>query len=204
MGRLLQLLFTKSGGKILSSKMFGLCALLLFTSAAQALPTLGNVQCTLNYNIVHEEKCHHKQVCHEEHEVVVTTTLLRNVRTLSPSIVTMNTRMFITPPMLLAMTVLLLVTRLVTAMATAIMESVRLMLVTPVVLTARSMLRRSVTRSLSKTHTKSHIRSATQSQSVIQLLLKFPTKFVLVSASPSQGQNTEWHSFTEQISLVTD
>merc|ERR1712002_121821 len=76
MGRLLQLLFTRSGGKILSSKMFGLCALLLFTSAAQALPTLGNVQCTLNYNIVHEEKCHHKQVCHEEHEVVVTTTLI--------------------------------------------------------------------------------------------------------------------------------
>merc|ERR1712029_730401 len=76
MGRLLQLLFTRSGGKTLSSKMFGLCALLLFTSVAQALPFGGDVQCTLNYNIVHEEKCHHKQVCHEEHEVVVTTTLI--------------------------------------------------------------------------------------------------------------------------------
>merc|ERR1712119_176123 len=78
MGRLLQLLFTRSGGKILSSKMFGLCALFLFTTVAHALPSHfgGNVQCTLNYNIVHEEKCHHKQECHEEYEVVVTTTLI--------------------------------------------------------------------------------------------------------------------------------
>merc|ERR1712121_404679 len=129
-----------------------------------------------------------------------TTTLCMRRSVITSRCVTRNTRMFITPAMLLATTVLLLVTRLVTAMATAIMESVKLMLVTPVVLTARSMLRRRVTRSLSKTRTKSHTRSATQSQSVIQLLLKFPTKFVLVSASPSQGQNTEWHSFTEQIS----
>ena len=58
--------------------MFGLCALLLFPSVTQAHPShsVGNVQCTLNYNIVHEEKCHHEQVCHEEHEVVVTTTLI--------------------------------------------------------------------------------------------------------------------------------
>merc|ERR1712243_253489 len=59
----------------LSIKMFRLCALLLFSSVTQALPS-GNVQCTLNYNIVHEEKCHHEQVCHEEHEVVVTTTVI--------------------------------------------------------------------------------------------------------------------------------
>merc|ERR1711931_230494 len=97
--------------------MIRLCALLLLSSATQALPsgallagphyhgahshgvvTHGahahgvvphgihplrqlppgnlNVQCTLNYNIVHEEKCHHEQVCHEEHEVVVTTTVI--------------------------------------------------------------------------------------------------------------------------------
>merc|ERR1719347_821297 len=93
--------------------MLRLCALLLLSSATQALPSGAilagphyhgahshgvvphgahshgvvphvhplrkppsgnlNVECTLNYNIVHEEKCHHK-VCHEEHEVVVSTT----------------------------------------------------------------------------------------------------------------------------------
>merc|ERR1711887_427875 len=166
MGRLLQLLFTRSGGKTLSSKMFGLCALLLFTGVAQALPFGGDVQCTLNYNIVHEEKCHHKQVCHEEHEVVVTTTLIEECE----NIVTMSTRMCTTPAMLLAMTVLLLVMRLVTAMATAIMESAKLMLVTQMAHIARNMLRRSATRSLFKTHTKSHTKNATQSLSVIPLL----------------------------------
>ena len=92
--------------------MFGLCALLLFTSVAQALPFGGDVhvQCTLNYNIVHEEKCHHKQVCHEEHEVVVTTTLIEECE----DIVTKhchnehkNVYHCTTPPMLLATTLLL-------------------------------------------------------------------------------------------------
>merc|ERR1712243_138485 len=91
--------------------MIRLCALLLLSSATQALPSGAllagphyhgahshgvvphgahahgvvphriyplrklppgnlNVECTLNYNIVHEEKCHHEQVCHEEHKAV--------------------------------------------------------------------------------------------------------------------------------------
>merc|ERR1712106_396527 len=56
--------------------MFRFCALPLFVSAAQAglIPGLThgntNTQCTLNYNIVHE------QVCHQVYEVVVTTTVI--------------------------------------------------------------------------------------------------------------------------------
>ena len=60
--------------------MFKLCAILLFSSLAQALPAPGhghgNVQCTLSYDIVHEEKCHEEEVCHEEHEIVHTTTVI--------------------------------------------------------------------------------------------------------------------------------
>merc|ERR1739838_320282 len=59
--------------------MYKLCAILLFSSLAQAMPAPKNnvhVQrptCTLSYDIVHEEKCHKEEVCHEEYEHVHTT-----------------------------------------------------------------------------------------------------------------------------------
>merc|ERR1712168_1746564 len=103
MGRLPQLLSTEQVGRIsIIIIMIRLCALLLLSSATQALPSGAilagphyhgahshgvvphgahahgvvphgiyplrklppgnlNVECTLNYNIVHEEKCHHEQ-----------------------------------------------------------------------------------------------------------------------------------------------
>eukprot|EP00091_Calanus_sinicus_P020045 TRINITY_DN527_c0_g1_i6.p1 TRINITY_DN527_c0_g1~~TRINITY_DN527_c0_g1_i6.p1 ORF type:complete len:186 (-),score=55.82 TRINITY_DN527_c0_g1_i6:70-627(-) len=64
--------------------MFKFCALFLSSSIAQAVPLAGNIvghvggntQCTLSYDIVHEEKCHPEEVCHEEYEVIVTTTVI--------------------------------------------------------------------------------------------------------------------------------
>merc|ERR1711970_109805 len=79
MGRLLQLLSKFRRWETSLSKMITLCSILLLPSLALSLPASdpsSNVQCTLTYDIVHEEKCHEEEVCHEEHEVIVTTTLV--------------------------------------------------------------------------------------------------------------------------------
>ena len=157
--------------------MFEFCAVFLFSSIAQANPlggniegrTGGNTQCTPTYDIVHEEKCHHEEVCHEEYDVVVTTTV-KNMRTSSPSIATMNTKMFTTPPMLLAMTPQLLDMKLDTAMNTAITSVMLKLLIlilevplTPVDQSVRNMLRRNAIRSQSRTPTRFPTRSVTVS-----------------------------------------
>merc|ERR1712215_110700 len=79
MGRLLQLLSKFRRWETSLSKMITLCSILLLPSLALSLPASdpsSNVQCTLTYDIVHEEKCHEEEVCHEEHEVIVTTTVV--------------------------------------------------------------------------------------------------------------------------------
>ena len=51
-------------------------------SLSNAVPFKGKSEynaetgCTLNYELIYEEKCHHEEVCHEEHEVIVTTTVV--------------------------------------------------------------------------------------------------------------------------------
>merc|ERR1711970_923699 len=79
MGRLLQLLSKFRRWETSLSKMITLCSILLLPSLALSLPASdpsSNVQCTLTYDIVHEEKCHEEEVCHEKHEVIVTTTVV--------------------------------------------------------------------------------------------------------------------------------
>merc|ERR1711915_812003 len=58
------------------SIMFRIVAVLLLSAFAQARHLSGHADCTLNYDILLEEKCHHEEVCHEEHEVIVTTTVI--------------------------------------------------------------------------------------------------------------------------------
>merc|ERR1719289_535497 len=130
--------------------MFGLCALLLFTSVAQALPFGGNVQCTLNYNIVHEEKCHHKQVCHEEHEVVVTTTLIEECEDIVTKHCHNEHKNVYHTTNVVGHDTSVVGHEVGHSYGHSYMESVKLMLVTQVVHNARSMLRRSAIRSLSK------------------------------------------------------
>ena len=56
--------------------MIRIVVVLLLSAFAQARHLSGHADCTLNYDIVIEEKCHHEEVCHEEHEVIVTTTVI--------------------------------------------------------------------------------------------------------------------------------
>merc|ERR1711974_210238 len=51
--------------------MIKLCAVLLISSLGLVHPLpaadpMTNVQCTLTYDIIHQDKCHHEEVCHEE------------------------------------------------------------------------------------------------------------------------------------------
>merc|ERR1712121_204813 len=83
MGRFLQLLLQRTGGKIFSIKMFMLCTALLFSGVAQAAPGYGHgshyheqSQCHTKYDIKLDTACqtYYDQACHEEYDVVVDTT----------------------------------------------------------------------------------------------------------------------------------
>merc|ERR1712128_307141 len=80
MGRFLQLLLPRTGGKILSKKMFKLCAALLFAGVAHAAPGHSHgsgshyheqTQCHTKYDIKLDTAC---QTYYEEYDVVVDTT----------------------------------------------------------------------------------------------------------------------------------
>merc|ERR1712212_476897 len=83
MGRFLQLLLHRTGGKIFSTKMFKLCSALLLAGVAQAAPGYGHAghyheqsQCHTKYDIKLDTACqtYYDQACHEEYDVVVDTT----------------------------------------------------------------------------------------------------------------------------------
>merc|ERR1712055_293761 len=83
MGRFLQLLLHRTGGKIFSTKMFKFCSALLLAGVAQAAPGYGHAghyheqsQCHTKYDIKLDTACqtYYDQACHEEYDVVVDTT----------------------------------------------------------------------------------------------------------------------------------
>merc|ERR1711970_1130059 len=83
MGRFLQLLLHRTGGKIFSIKMFKLCTALLLAGVAQAAPGYGHAshyheqsQCHTKYDIKLDTACqtYYDHACHEEYDVVVDTT----------------------------------------------------------------------------------------------------------------------------------
>merc|ERR1712106_731333 len=83
MGRFLQLLLNREGGKIISKMMFKLCAALLFAGLAQAAPGYGHgshyheqSQCHTTYDVKYDTQCqtYYDQACHTEYDVVVDTT----------------------------------------------------------------------------------------------------------------------------------
>merc|ERR1711892_41363 len=85
MGRFLQLLLNREGGKIISKMMFKLCAALLFAGLAQAAPGYGHgshyheqSQCHTTYDVKYDTQCqtYYDQACHEEYDVVVDTTYI--------------------------------------------------------------------------------------------------------------------------------
>merc|ERR1711970_1198981 len=85
MGRFLQLLLHRTGGKIFSTKMFKLCSALLLAGVAQAAPGYGHAghyheqsQCHTKYDIKLDTACqtYYDQACHEEDDVVVDTTYM--------------------------------------------------------------------------------------------------------------------------------
>merc|ERR1711970_169812 len=85
MGRFLQLLLHRTGGKIFSIKMFKLCTALLLAGVAQAAPGYGHAghyheqsQCHTTYDIKLDTTCqtYYDQACHEEYDVVVDTTYI--------------------------------------------------------------------------------------------------------------------------------
>merc|ERR1712168_1233280 len=85
MGRFLQLLLHRTGGKIFSIKMFKLCTALLLAGVAQAAPGYGHAghyheqsQCHTKYDIKLDTACqtYYDQACHEEYDVVVDTTYI--------------------------------------------------------------------------------------------------------------------------------
>merc|ERR1711970_416779 len=79
MGRHLQLPFTARRWEESPITMLVISALLLITSHVHGIPTntgKEQVNCGIVETIVLQEKCHHEEVCHDEHEIVVTTTLV--------------------------------------------------------------------------------------------------------------------------------
>merc|ERR1711892_209885 len=86
MGRFLQLLLNREGGKIISKMMFKLCAALLFAGLAQAAPGYGHgshyheqSQCHTTYDVKYDTQCqtYYDQACHTEYDVVVDTTYVK-------------------------------------------------------------------------------------------------------------------------------